>query len=160
MEQIFTILHETLKRSKLSAEQISERAFGRNGSTGKLNKSLSAIYKELDPDITTAKLGLVDFIRIVEVTGDVEALAAIVRRVGYIMRKIDGITPDQPHWQGEHAQDTAHLGKMSEMMTSGVDPSVLQTYVVKACADLEETAIRYARDYDAGKIKPKQQVRQ
>ena len=67
MEQILTCLHDTLRRSSLSAEQISERAFGVNGSSGKLNKSLSALYKELDPDITTAKLGLVDFIRIIEV---------------------------------------------------------------------------------------------
>ena len=152
MEQIFTILHETLKRSNLSAEQISERAFGRNGSTGKLNKSLSALYKELDPDITTAKLGLIDFIRIVEVTGDMESLAAILRRLGYIMRKIDDINPDQPHWQGELAQDAAHLGHMSHLMAQGVDPSVVQTHATRMCDNIEQTAIRYARDYEAGKI--------
>ena len=152
MEQILKILHETLRRSKLSAEEISERAFGRNGSSGKLNKSLSALYKELDPDITTAKLGLIDFIRIVEVTGDIEALEAVARRVGYILRKVSDIQPDQPTWQGEHAQDTRHLGRMSELMSQGVPPSVVQTYATRACEDLEQTSIQYGRDYDAGKI--------
>lgn len=157
MEQVLTCLHETLRRSNLSAEQISERAFGRNGSSAKLNKSVSALYKELDPDVTTAKLGVVDFIRIMEVTGDTAALEMIANRLGYMLRKKGDIHPDQPHWQGEHAQDTRHLGKMSELMAAGASPSVVQTEASHMCADIEETVIRYAKDYDEGKITPARQ---
>lgn len=151
MEQILKCIHETLRRSNLSAEQISERAFGLNVN-GKLRKSLSALYKELDPDITTAKLGVVDFIRIIEVTGDVQALEMIADRLGFMLRKKSNICPDQPHWQGEHAQDTRHLGRMSEMMESGANPSIVQTQASRMCTDIEETAIRYAQDFEAGKI--------
>ena len=151
MKEVLLAAHDMLKNSRMSAEQVAEAAFGTD-ENGKPRKSHWTLYKEMNPEDPGAKLGVADLCRLMAVTGDISPLEVMAHKLGYMLRKVDGITPDQPHWQGEHAQDTVHLGRMSEMMTAGVEPSVLQTYVVRACADLEETAIRYARDFDAGKI--------
>ena len=151
MKEVLLAAHDMLKNSRMSAEQVAEAAFGTD-ENGKPRKSHWTLYKEMNPEDAGAKLGVADLCRLMAVTGDISPLEVMARNLGYVLRKVDGIEPDQPHWQGEHAQDTTHLGKMSEMMARGESPSVVQTHATRMCDDIDQTAIRYARDYDAGKI--------
>lgn len=151
MKEVLQAAHDMLKNSRMSAEQVVEAAFGTD-ENGKARKSHWTLYKEMNPEDAGAKLGVADLCRLMAVTGDISPLEVMARKLGYVLRKVDGIEPDQPHWQGEHAQDTAHLGRMSELMARGESPSVVQTHATRMCDDIEQTAIRYARDYDTGKI--------
>lgn len=151
MKDVLQAAHDMLKNSRMSAEQVAEAAFGTD-ENGKARKSHWTLYKEMNPEDAGAKLGVADLCRLMAVTGDISPLEVMARNLGYVLRKVDGIEPDQPHWQGEHAQDTRHLGRMSEMMESGANPSIVQTQASRMCTDIEETAIRYAQDFEAGKI--------
>lgn len=155
MRDILESFHGILKRSKMSAEELADLTFGCDDN-GKPHKSHWSLYKELNPEDNTAKLGVIDAYRLMKVSGDIEPLRLMADKLGFIIRRKDDIHPDRPSWQAEHAQDSMELGHMAQLMDAGADPALVQTAAASMAQNAEETAIQYARDYAAGKVQPRQ----
>lgn len=151
MREILEAAHGILKRSRLSAKEIAERAFGVN-ENGTPHKSHWTLYKELNPNDTTGKLGAVDLYRLMVVTGDVQPLEVMADKLGYLLISKKDVHPDRPTWQGEHAQDSRDLGEMARLMDEGAWPSEVQRIAAKLVQNIEETVVQYGRDYDNGVI--------
>lgn len=151
MKEILESAHGILKRSRLSAEEIVERAFGVD-ENGNARKSHWTLYHELNPHDTTGKLGAVDLFRLMQVTGDVAPLEVMARLLGYALLDKRTITPDRPTWEAEHAQDSADMGEMARLMDEGAPPADVQRVGCRLIRNLEETLVRYAQNYDEGVI--------
>ena len=151
MRAILEAAHGILKRSNKSAEEISELAFGVD-ENGNVRKSHWTLYKELNPNDSTAKLGVVDLFRLMEVTHDVGPLEVIADKLGYLLISKKDVHPDRPTWQGEHAQDSKDLGEMARLMDEGAPPADEQRIAAQLVQNIEETAVQYGRNYDNGVI--------
>lgn len=151
MKAILDAAHGILKRSNKSAEEISELAFGVD-ENGNVRKSHWTLYKELNPNDSTAKLGVIDLFRLMEVTHDVGPLEVIADKLGYLLISKKDVHPDRPTWQGEHAQDSSDLGEMARLMDEGAPPADVQRIAAHLVQNIEETAVQYGRNYDVGII--------
>lgn len=145
MKELLEAAHKILKRSSKSAEEIVEQAFGVD-ENGNARKSHWTLYKELNPNDNTAKLGALDLFRLMQVTGDVQPLALMAHMLGYMLVDKKSVHPDRPTWEAEHAQDTSDLGEMARLMDAGASPAKVHTQAMRACTNLLETAVRYERD--------------
>lgn len=142
MKDILDAAHGILKRSNKSAEEIVELAYGVDES-GNPRKSHWTLYKELNPNDTTAKLGAVDLFRLMQVTGDVEPLAIMAHKLGYMLQDVKTVQPDRPTWQGEHAQDSCDLGEMARLMDVGASSFEVQNAAARLIKNVLETVARY-----------------
>lgn len=151
MREILESAHGILKRSRLGVEEIVERAFGvdENGSP---RKSHWTLYKELNPNDSSGKLGAVDLFLLMQATGDVAPLEVMARLLGYALLDKRAVTPDRPTWAAEHAQDSCDMGEMARLMDEGATPAEVQSAGCRLIKNIEETLVQYGRDYDAGII--------
>lgn len=144
MRDILEAAHGILKRSRKSAEEIAEAAFGTD-ENGNPRKSHWTLYKELNPNDATAKLGALDLFRLMQVTGDVEPLAIMAHKLGYMLQDVKTVQPDRPTWQGEHAQDSCDLGEMARLMDAGASPLEVQGVATRLIKNVVETVAQYTR---------------
>lgn len=151
MREILESAHGILKRSRLGVEEIVERAFGVD-ENGAPRKSHWTLYKELNPNDSSGKLGAVDLFLLMQATGDVAPLEAMARKLGYALLDKRGVTPDRPSWAAEHAQDSCDMGEMARLMDEGATPAEVQSAGCRLIRNIEETLVQYGRDYDAGVI--------
>ncbi|MBD5417339.1 MAG: hypothetical protein HDR50_06710 [Desulfovibrio sp.] len=151
MREILESAHGILKRSSLGVEEIVERAFGvdENGSP---RKSHWTLYKELNPNDSSGKLGAVDLFLLMQATGDVAPLEVMARLLGYALLDKRTVTPDRSTWAAEHAQDSCDMGAMARLMDEGATPAEVQSAGCRLIKNIEETLVQYGRDYDAGVI--------
>lgn len=148
MRALLESFHGIMMRTQMSAEELTEASFGFN-SNGRPCKSHWTLYKELNPDDDTAKLGLIDAIRLMEVSGDIEPLYLIADRLGCILRRKDNVQPDCSSWEKQYVQVTVFLGKMCHLLKEGAEPSTIQATVASVIQNLEKTALLYAKDYSS-----------
>lgn len=151
MKEILESAHGILKRSRLSVEEIVERAFGVD-ENGTPRKSHWTLYKELNPNDASAKLGAVDLFRLMQVTGDVAPLEVMARLLGYALLDKRTVMPDRPTWAEEHAQDVKEMGMMVNLMLEGAPPEEVYVALRKLHGNQNETVKRYECDYDDGRI--------
>lgn len=151
MREILESAHGILKRSRLGVEEIVERAFGVD-ENGTARKSHWTLYKELNPNDSSGKLGAVDLFPLMQATGDVAPLEVMARLLGYVLLDKRDVTPDRPTWAAEHAQDSCDMGEMARLMDEGAPPADVQSAARRLIRNIEETLVRYERDYDAGVI--------
>lgn len=142
MKKITDAIANILENSTMSAKEIAEKAFGVD-ENGKPRKSHWSLYRELNPNDSGAKLGVVDLVRLMEVTGDVAPLELIAAKLGYRIAKTE-VTPDKPTWEGEHVQDTQALGEMSRLMDAGASLEMVEHACNQAIEELLETKKRYS----------------
>jgi len=147
MRGLLESFHGIMMRTQMSAEELAEASFGFN-SNGRPCKSHWTLYKELNPDDDTAKLGLIDAIRLMEVSGDIEPLYLIADRLGCMLRRKDNVQPDCSNWEKQHVQTTVFLGKMSHLMEEGAAPNTIQATMESIIQNLEKTALLYSKDYN------------
>lgn len=147
MKEILDAAYGILKRADISAEEIAIQAYGVD-ENGKPRKSHWTLYKELNPNDTTAKLGAVDLFRLMAVTGDVKPLEIMAKRLGYILVPESGIQPDCDTWQEEHVQDTCDEGDLMKLMASGADPVEVQARSRLYIKNIMETVISYGDNYN------------
>lgn len=145
MKELLEAAHGILKRSSKSAEEIVELAFGVD-ENGNARKSHWTLYKELNPNDNTAKLGALDLFRLMQVTGDVQPLALMAHKLGYMLIDKKNVHPDRPTWQGEYAQDSCDVGEMARLMDTGASPAEVHTQAMKVCKNVLETVVRYEQD--------------
>lgn len=146
MNEILESAHGILKRSKLSAEEIVEKAFGVD-ENGTPRKSHWTLYKELNPSDPSAKLGAVDLFLLMKASGDVGPLEVMARLLGYVLLDKREVTPDRLSWEAEHAQDSRDMGELARLMDEGAPPARVQLAGVKLIRNIEETLVQYERDY-------------
>lgn len=147
-EALYRMVHE----SRLSAEEIVERAFGVNDD-GNPKKSKWTLYRELNPDDAGAKLGALDVLRIMLVTGDVRPLEVMAEAVNCIVRPKNAAEPDRPTWAEEHAQDSGRMGQMASLMERGAHPAEVERQAALLKDEIDQTATRYRRQYEQGEVR-------
>jgi len=148
MRALLESFHGIMMRTQMSAEELTEVSFGFN-SNGRPCKSHWTLYKELNPDDDTAKLGLIDAIRLMEVSGDIEPLYMIADRLGCILRRKDNVQPDCSSWEKQLVQATVFFGKMSHLMEEGANPSTIHATMASLIQNLEKTVLLYSKDNHA-----------
>ena len=149
MREILESAHGILKRSSLGVEEIVERAFGVD-ENGTPRKSHWTLYKELNPNDPSGKLGAVDLFLLMQATGDVAPLEVMARLLGYALLDKRTVTPDRPTWAAEHAQDSCDMGDMARLMDEGAPPAHVERVARSLLKNIEETLVQYGRDYDVG----------
>lgn len=154
MKEILESAHGILKRSSLSVEQIVERAFGVD-ENGTPRKNHWTLYKELNPNDSSGKLGAVDMFLLMQATGDVAPLEVMARLLGYALLDKRTVTPDRASWAAEHAQDSCDMGEMARLMDEGAPPAKVQAAAARLIRNIEETMVRYGSDHAAGLIAPR-----
>lgn len=145
MKEILDAAHDILKRSNISAEEIAEQAFGLD-ENGNPRKSHWTLYKELNPNDTTAKLGAIDLFLLMRATNDIEPLRVQARKLGYILMPVSAINPDKSTWQEEHVQDSGCFGEMARLMCEGKNPDEVEKAMQRLEKELLETFEQYRRE--------------
>jgi hypothetical protein len=109
-----------------------------------LNKAPSTLYNELNPyphDGSTAKLGLEDAIRIMDLIGDYTPLNFITHHCGYTLRQ-SSHDPDGNNFEHECLQGYQAVAQFIQAAQQGEDTSQLRIRCNTAVKELEDVVYR------------------
>ena len=134
--------------SIIEKTQQAAQSYGIKALAAELNRAPSTVYSELNPwgDRTKAKLGVEDWISIMQATGDFSAFVEAGIKLGLSVL-VENPIPDKPTSREEGADDLRAVYEMQDAMAKNMPPSCVQVLACRACDEIQQTAIKYAEEW-------------
>lgn len=139
-----------LEHPTKNGEQICIEACGLN-ENGASNKPVFTLYRELNPNDDGAKLGLITFVQLLPVCGNLKPLALIAAKVGCRLVPVHG-GPDGEDMRHECLQGYAAVSDLIKAAERGASHGEIAGLLERAVKELEDLFVRARdRDYEQGR---------
>ena len=107
------LIQDTAFKSSVGSAALAER----------LNKAPSTLYNELNPnpaDNRTHKLGLLDWLQILRLTGDFRSLHKVCGELGHVAVPVPAATPCKSDWLRMQAADAKEHGEAAAILLTAL----------------------------------------